>query len=460
MAALLYLVHRVPFPPDKGDRIRTFQFLRYLSKRCDVHLACLADEPVAPETIAELRRYCRRVAIVDIQGPRRWLRAGMSLALGGTASEAAFRSGQLRDTVRQWARETRFGAVLASASSMASYLRVPELADVPAIVDLIDVDSQKWYDYAASKRGPKAWLYALEGRRLRRLERGLARSTKSLVLISAAEAAIFRRFCNDGRVEVVGNGVDLDYFKPQPGSTEQGCVFLGALDYWPNVEGLCWFCQEVWPEVHRRRPQTTLSIVGRRPTAAVARLAELPGVKLVGQVPDVRPYVHAAAVSVVPLRIARGVQNKVLESLAMGKATLVSPQALEGLTAQRGAHLRAASTPDEWITQLTQLLDDEASRRQLGAAGRRHVEQRHHWNECLKPLGGMLNLDGTSLDGTSLDGTSLDGTSLDGTSLDGTSLDSATIPQPADSQSVGCILPHPSDSHAHGPSRTTIQANA
>jgi polysaccharide biosynthesis protein PslH len=443
MTALLYLVHRVPFPPDKGDRIRTFQFLRYLSKRCDVHLACLADEPVGPETVETLQRYCRRVAVIDIQGPGRWLRAGMSLALGGTASEAAFRSAELRDTVRQWARDTRFDAVLASASSMASYLRVPELADVPTVVDLIDVDSQKWRDYAASKRGPKAWLYALEGRRLRRLEQDLARSTKSLILISAAEAAIFRRFCNEGRVEVVGNGVDLDYFQPQPTSTEQGCVFLGALDYWPNVEGLCWFCGEVWPEVRRRLPQATLSIVGRRPVATVAKLAELPGVKLIGQVPDVRPHVHGAAVSIVPLRIARGVQNKVLESLAMGKATLVSPQALEGLTAQPGVHLRAASTPDEWITQLTQLLGDDDARRQLGAAGRRHVEERHHWNECLKPLDGMLNLAGSALNDVS---------------RDRTNFERATNPQPADSQSAGCFRPTPSDSHAHEPLRTTIQA--
>jgi polysaccharide biosynthesis protein PslH len=440
MAALLYLVHRVPFPPDKGDRIRTFQFLRYLARRCDVHLACLADEPVAPETLTELERHCRRIAIVDIQGPRRWLKAGMSLALGGTASEAAFRSGQLRDTVRQWARETRFDAVLASASSMASYLRVPELSDVPKIVDLIDVDSQKWHDYAASKRGPKAWLYALEGRRLRRLERKLARSTKALILISEAEAAIFRRFCSEGRVEVTGNGVDLDYFTPQPSTTEHGCVFLGALDYWPNVEGLSWFCENVWPEVRRRCPETTLSIVGRRPVPAVTCLAELPGVQLIGQVPDVRPYVHGAAVSVVPLRIARGVQNKVLESLALGKATLASPQALEGLTAQPGIHLRAAAGPEEWVSQLTQLLDNDALRRQLGAAGRRHVEQRHHWNECLKPLDGLLNLHST----------------IPGS----TNLDPATITQPSDSHSGGCVFPPPSDSHAHEPLRTTIQAGA
>jgi sugar transferase (PEP-CTERM/EpsH1 system associated) len=398
--ALLYLVHRVPYPPDKGDRIRTFQIMRYLSQKCDVHLAALADEPVDEEAIAQLTRYCKRVAVANVQGSLRWCRAAASLALGRTASEGAFWSPDLKGTLRAWAVATPFDAALVSASSLAPYLDLPELADVPAVVDLIDVDSQKWFDYAASKRFPKSWLYALEGRRLRRLEQRLARSAKALVIISAAEAAIFRGFCSDGRVEVIGNGVDLDYFQPAR-QAEEGCVFLGALDYWPNIEGLGWFCREVWPAVHQQRPHLTLSLVGRRPTPAVEQLGKLPGVRLVGQVPDVRPYVSQACVSVVPLRIARGVQNKVLESLAMAKATMVSPQALEGLTARPGEHLCSASNPEEWIAGLSELLDDAELRRRLGAAGRQHVEERHHWNKCLKPLDALLHPSDGSLSMTS-----------------------------------------------------------
>jgi sugar transferase (PEP-CTERM/EpsH1 system associated) len=387
---VLYVAHRVPYPPDKGDRIRTYQFLRYLSRTCDVDLACLADEPVEPQVVLQLQRYCRRVAIMDVRGKMRWLRAAASLALGGTASVGAFRSGRLRETVRRWAGETGYDVALASASSMAPYLRLPELAGVPAVIDLIDVDSQKWFDYAASRRGPKSWIYALEGRRLRRLEQNLARWARALVLVSAAEAAIFRRFCAHGRVEAIGNGVDLEYFQPAPSVAEPSCVFLGALDYWPNIEGLCWFCQEVWPQVQRRHPQATLALVGRRPAPAVRRLGDLPGVKLIGQVPDVRPHVARAAVSVVPLRIARGVQNKVLESLAMGRATIVSPQALEGLSAVPGTHLLAADDPEAWITSLTRLFDDEALRGRLGSAGRRHVEERHAWDRCLVPLDALI----------------------------------------------------------------------
>lgn len=388
---LLYLAHRVPYPPDKGDRIRTYQFLRYLTQHCDVDLACLADEPVEPGALVHLRQICRRVAIIDHQSKLRWLRAATSLALGGAASVGAFRSRQLRTTLRQWGAETRYDAALASASSVAPYLRLPELSDTAAIVDLIDVDSQKWFDYAASRRGPKSWLYALEGRRLRRLERELAGWAKALVLVSDAEVAILRRFCKHGRVEAIGNGVDLEYFEPTAQVAGPSCVFLGALDYWPNVEGLTWFCREVWPHVRRRQPEATLSLVGRRPAPAVCRLAKSAGVRLIGQVPDVRPHVSGAAVSVVPLRIARGIQNKVLESLAMGKATVVSPQALEGLSARPGEHLLSASDAEQWTGSLLQLFESATLRRRLGDAGRRHVEDCHAWNRCLEPLGALVH---------------------------------------------------------------------
>lgn len=390
--ALLFVVHRMPYPPDKGDRIRTYQFLRYLARRADVHLACLADEPVEPSSLQSLERICKRVAVVNIQGALRWPKALGSLALGRTATEGAFRSGELRTIVRKWASETRFHVALASASSVVSYLRAPELAGVPAVVDLIDVDSQKWFDYAAASRGPKSWLYRLEGRRLRRLEQDLPNWTRAITLVSAAEAEIYRSFCREGWLEPVGNGVDLDYFQPRPAAAEHGCVFLGALDYRPNIEGMCWFCAAVWPSLHRRHPEATLSLVGRRPAPAVQRLAEIPGVKLVGQVPDVRPYLSGAAVSVVPLRIARGVQNKVLESMAMGKATVVSPQALEGLQAEAGVHLLTASAPEEWVEQVSGLLDRPERRRELGLAGRSYVEQAHRWEACLQPLDRLLGL--------------------------------------------------------------------
>jgi sugar transferase (PEP-CTERM/EpsH1 system associated) len=389
---VLCLAHRTPFPPDKGDRIRTYHLLRSLARRARVHLACLADEPAGAEVLAELRRSCERVAVVPVVRWARPARSLLSLARGGTVTEGAFDVPALREVVRAWAAEAPYHAVLASASSLVPYLRLPELAGVPAVVDIMDVDSQKWLDYTVTARGPLAWLYRLEGRRLRRLEEELPSWAHAVTLVGEAEADLYRQFCRPGTVRAVTNGVDLDYFRPGPPAEGPTCVFVGALDYLPNVDGSNWFCREVWPEVVRRRPQAKLLLVGRRPAPPVRRLAGLPGVELVGQVPDVRPHVQRATVTVVPLRIARGIQNKILESLAMAKPTVASSPTLGGLKAEPGTHLLRADTPAEWAEAILRLFDDRELGRRLGAAGRRYVEENHRWDRCLEPFAELLGL--------------------------------------------------------------------
>lgn len=392
--AVLYLTHRLPHPPDKGDRIRNYHLLRWLSGRAEVHLACLADERPDPDSVAALNALCARVAVVPNGGPLRWARAAGSLAAGGTATVGAFRSPGLRGVVDDWASRTPFLAALASASSLAPYLRSRSLRGVPAVVDLVDVDSRKWLDYAESGRGPRAWLHRLEGRRLARLERETTAWARAVTLVSPAEADLFRRVGGPGPVHAVVNGVDQDYYRPMapPGGVERGAVFVGALDYPPNVDAAAWFCREVWPEVRRVRPGETVKLVGRRPSSEVRRLADLPGVELVGQVPDVRPHVAGAAVAVAPLRIARGIQNKVLEALAMAKAVVASPEALTGLDVEPGVHALSATSPGGWAGAVLGLLDDPARRSRLGADGRRYVEDRHHWDRCMAPFGPLLGL--------------------------------------------------------------------
>ncbi len=389
---ILCLAHRVPYPPDKGDRIRTYHLLKWVAARAAVHLACLADEPVDDGTRAALSHLCERVEVVRL-GPRsRWLRALGSLARGHTITEGAFDSPPLRAVLRRWARGTQFHAALASASSLIPYLRLEELRGVPAVVDLVDVDSQKWLDYAAAGRGLRAWLYRTEGRRLRRVEQMLPTWARAVTLVSETEADLYRQLCAGGAVHAVDNGVDLDYFQPSSPGLGQRCVFVGALDYRPNVEGIIWFCREVWPKIRRHHPNVRLILVGRHPTPSVHRLAELPGVELIGQVPDVRPHLAGATVAVVPLRLARGVQNKVLEALAMGKAVVASPPSLAGLRAKPGVHLLSATSPEEWIEAVSRLLDDEPLRQRLGAAGRCYVEVNHHWEGCLEPFRALLGL--------------------------------------------------------------------
>jgi sugar transferase (PEP-CTERM/EpsH1 system associated) len=398
---VLLLVHRVPYPPNRGDRIRSWRLLEYLSARAEVHLGFLCDEPPPAETLRALRQRCAELVAVVLPSSMRWIRGAWCLAAGASATEGFFRSPVLKGAVERWAGRIRFDAVVLYCSSMAQYVDVPALAGVPILVDLVDVDSQKWFDYADQTRGVlasfKRWLFRLEGRRVRRLEALIARRAKAVLVVSRPEAELYRSFCDAVNIHALGNGVNLDYFRPSPSTaaeTSQRCVFVGALNYRANVDGVEWFCREVWPEVRRRCPEARFVLVGARPVAAVRRLAELPGVELVGEVPDVRPYVADAALSIVPLRVARGIQNKVLEAAAMGKAVVASPQSLEGLDFEPGIHVRQAATPEDWVEAIVELLGDAELRCTLGQAARLRVEQRYRWEVQWEPLERLLGLPG------------------------------------------------------------------
>lgn len=386
MSRVLFLTHRTPFPPDKGDRIRTYHLLRQMAKRGRVWLGCLADEPVPPETFAALNELCERVVAVPVGRRSRWARAAWSLATGGSLSEGLFRSSELTRVLRNWTAEVSFDAIVVSSSALAPYLRDPALAGVPAVVDLIDVDSQKWLDFAAASRPPKKWLYRLEARRVRKLEKSLAGRVRAASVVSRAEADVYDSFTHVGAATVATNGVDLDYFAPVTCEEQPALAFVGALDYLPNEDAAVWFVREMWPAIRAKFPAAEFRIIGRNPTPAVRALASVPGVNLVGQVPDVRPFVASAAVVVVPLRLARGVQNKVLEAMAMAKAVIAAPASLAALQTVSGVHLLSASTPQEWIDSVCALLTDPLRRQQFGIAARQYVEQHHHWERCLQPL--------------------------------------------------------------------------
>jgi polysaccharide biosynthesis protein PslH len=377
----LILTHRVPMPPNRGDRIRTCNFLRHIAKRADVWLGCLADEPVSDDTWQSLREICDRVAIVPVEPRLRWVRAGVSFLSGKTISEGAFASPRLKRIVAKWAGQTSFDSALCSSSALAPYLQIPKLEQTPRHVDLIDVDSEKWFDYAKASGVIKRGIFHV---------------------VSEPEAALYRSFRPDGPIEPIPNGVDVDYFTPEAGcangvmpaaSSQSGCVFVGALDYKPNIDGIIWFARNVWPQIHRQHPDQTLSIVGREPVADVQKLAEIPGVDVVGTVPDVRPYLSQAAVAVVPLHIARGVQNKVLEALAMAKAVVASPDPLVGLRVEDGVQLFKAVEAEQWVTCVTRLLDDAQLRHDVGIAGQAYVTAHHRWEQCLEPLMRFLHLE-------------------------------------------------------------------
>jgi sugar transferase (PEP-CTERM/EpsH1 system associated) len=364
--------------------------LDFLAKRVDVHLATLADEPVSSDTLDELNKRCKRVAIEKL-GAARWVRGGSRLLRGRSATEGLFWSPRLYRTVRDWTSQVRFDAVVVYCSSVVQYLACPGLRNVPAIVDLVDVDSQKWQDYAAQTCGVRRFLFNLEGRRTRRLEEEACRRADSVLLVSNAEADLFRSICPNDHTYAMPNGVDLDYF---PFFRTEGipgrCAFVGALDYRANVDGICWFCGEVWPQVRAALPSATLDIVGRNPAPEVIRLRSVPGVEVHASVPDVRPYLAQASVVVAPLRIARGIQNKVLEAMACGRAVISSREAAEGLAVVPERDLRIATSAESWVCSIVDLLVNRSCRLALAAEGRRFVETQHHWESSLRMLDRLM----------------------------------------------------------------------
>lgn len=410
---LLYLAHRVPYPPDRGDRIRTYHVLRFLARHATVHLACLTDETPDPAAAAALRGLCAQVRIEPLDPCLRWVRALRSVLAGGTVTEGAFRSPALERALDDWGRDTSFDAVWITSSGLTPYLDLPSLRDVPAHVDLIDVDSAKWETLGRTGRGPRAAIHRLEARRLRRTEAALAERAAALYVVSPAEADLYHAFRDTDRLHVLRNGVDLETFRPaeddarDPAVAEAVsnaaraappvCVFVGVLDYAPNIDGIAWFAREVWPLVRARRPDAVLEIVGRHPVPEVTALGTLPGVAVVGSVPDVRPHLWHARAAVVPLRIARGVQNKVLEALACGTPVVTSPLTLQGLQAEPGRDLLTASSPQEWSAAVLRLFEDEALAGELRRSGRAYVERHHRWDRCLEPLHDRLDLPHASL---------------------------------------------------------------
>lgn len=390
---ILFLAHRVPYPPDKGDRIRSYHILAHLARRGQVDLAYLTDEPTTATTFTALRALCPRVEGVHVSPSWRWVRAAWSLTRGRSLTEGLFASSTLRALVSRWQEETPYDVVVCFSSGVLPFVlgggRMHDL-----IADLVDVDSQKWFDYAARTSGPKATLFRLEGRRVRLLERAIGREARAVVLATGVEADLYRKICPEACVESIPNGVDLDYFRPLPEVAEEAhCVFVGQLDYRANVLGVEWFCRTAWPAIRACFPTATFQVVGRNPVSAVQRLGAVPGVQIVGPVVDVRPYLASARIVLVPLPVARGVQNKVLEAMAMGRAVVASPAALEGLALVSGRDALAATNPDDWVREVVRLWDDPRERCALGQAARRYVEGNHRWETCLSRIDSLVGDD-------------------------------------------------------------------
>jgi sugar transferase (PEP-CTERM/EpsH1 system associated) len=377
---LFYFAHRIPYPPDKGDKIRSFHQIRELSARHRIRLFCLVDAPEDRPYVEDLARYCLSVDAVDQPAWASRAQALLALLSGRSLSSAAFWSAELRRRVAARLREGRPDAVLIFSGAMAPYLSL--LGHAPAVLDLVDVDSDKWNQYAAETRGPMSWIYRAEAERLSRLEVESAGRLGRAVFVSSVEANLFRERAPGCDCVVIPNGVDLDYFHADPedvAPTEPRIVFVGMMDYFPNVDAVSHFCADVFPLIQREIPEARFDIVGRNPTRPVLRLGRLPGVRVTGSVPDVRPYVRAAALAVAPFRVARGLQNKVLEAMALRRPVVGTALGFQGTVATPGDGIRIADDPARMAAEIVQLLRRGDIRSVAGGRARAYVERTHRW---------------------------------------------------------------------------------
>jgi polysaccharide biosynthesis protein PslH len=397
---VLFLAHRIPYPPNKGDKIRSFHILEWLAERHEVHLGCLVDDEADLACIAHLEELLAgRVAFARIHRRLGRLRCLPGFLHRRPLSVSYFNSRRLQAAVDELLVAGDIGAIFCSCSPMAEYLfRSPHRAAVRAavrVMDLIDVDSQKWREYARCGPWWRKGVYRYEADALARYEAHIVRAFHHVLVVSEAERELLG--CQVGpsaRITAMSNGVDLDYFSPARSSRrhtdEPLLVFTGVMDYWPNADGIRWFVERVLPRIRASVPAVRLLIVGSHPSAQVRRLSTVGGVTVTGFVEDIRAYVGAASVCVVPLRVARGIQNKLLEAMAMGKPVVSTPAALEGIDATPGRELLVAADEAAFAAAVIALLRDDARSAELARRARTCVERHYSWARALRPLDNII----------------------------------------------------------------------
>lgn len=380
---LLYLAHRLPYPPDKGDKVRSYHLLRHLAARHRVHLGTFIDDPRDVGHLPLLAEWCVDTCVLPLSP--RWARlASLRGFFTGEALSLPYYydvrlSHWVAATLKQW----KIDAAVVFSSVMAQYV-LDE--DVPLVVDFVDMDSTKWHQYAERHRWPLSWLYRREGERLFAFERCTANAARHSFFVTPAERQLFVTAAPEtaDKVSVMANGVDADFFAPTRSypspysSHEVPLVFTGAMDYLPNVDAVAWFVSEVLPEIARKWPAVRFYVVGRNPVPAVRALSG-ERVVITGTVADVRPYLAHAAIVVAPLRIARGIQNKILEAMAMAKAVVASAACARPIDAAIGKELLQASQACEFIAQIDTLLGEPQRAMAIGTAARAAVLERYSW---------------------------------------------------------------------------------
>jgi len=388
---VLYLVHRLPYPPNKGDKVRSYHLLRHLASRHEVHLGSFIDDPDDEQHLPRVRELCAGLHVARLNPRTAKLLSLRGLLSGEALSLPYYRDAGLQAWVDETAARVGFDAVVVFSGVMAQYTR--GLNGVKTLVDFVDVDSVKWRDYAPEHAWPMSWLYRREFARLLGFEQRVAAQAECSFFVTDNEVALFRELSPGQplRLAALGNGVDADFFTPDPAraspfeADELPLVFTGAMDYWPNVDAVSWFASDILPALRERFPALRFHIVGRSPTPAVQALVS-EAVNVTGTVPDVRPWLQHAAAVVAPLRLARGLQNKVLEAMAMARPVVAAGSCVRAITPGAQPGLQPAEDVAGYVEHVGALLADRAAADAAGRAARDFVLGAYSWDAHLAGL--------------------------------------------------------------------------
>lgn len=398
MPDLLFLTQRIPYPPIKGEKIRPLQILNHLRARYDVHLGCLVDDPRDLDHVETIRALCTDSYFATLDRRRAKITCLRGLATGKPLSVTFYYDRGLAAWVKQVLHRVRPEVLFICSSNMAPYVLDAGYRGRVCLVDLADVDSEKWRDYARHGSFPMSWVHRREWRQTAKLERRIAHECDWSTFVSQDEADLFARLLPDcaAKIRAISSGVDHRYFDPQqpPGpapfdTAKLNFVFTGTMDYPPNVDAVTWFATAILPIIRLSRPDAQFHVVGSSPAPEVTKLGDADGVFVTGRVPDVRPYLSYATAGVAPMRIARGIQNKVLEAMAMARPVVVTRDALTGIDAVPGHEVLLAEGADAFAAACLQTAEPGAAA--IGQAARSRVVADYVWAERLRGFDRLLD---------------------------------------------------------------------
>ncbi len=397
MRDMLFLSQRIPYPPNKGDKIRSFNILKHFSATHRIYLGCFIDDPEDWDHVPALQDYCVESCVVPLNKTVAKIRSLKAFLNDAPLNLPYFHDHKLEAWTKRIYAEVRPSVAFAFSSQMGQYFLGAAPRPPRIVIDYCDVDSDKWHQYAEKNCWPKSWLFERESRTLLKFDRFVAHEVDAGTFVAQPEVDLFENLAPEtkDKLHAIGNGIDTEYFSPDRNYAtpyEDGgpvILFTGAMDYWPNIDAVEWFAEEIFPLIRKTRPDARFFIVGGNPASEVRMLEKNEGIHVPGRVPDMRPYFAHAHVAVAPMRIARGIQNKVLEAMAMGRPTVTTPTALAGINASPDQEILVAKDAETFAVQ-TLLALKTFDTNSIGTQAKEFVRRTYKWSDQLAPYDALI----------------------------------------------------------------------